>query len=168
VLPVLAQQVVETVERYADGQVNAKQLRTARRTAETVAHPVPHADGYNPAAWEVTNAVRLVVAAATVHVRLRLGSVSSAWPVSAAEQVVLLRELFGNPFHPISVEPSWLTPTVLTLAHIVRTERTFELMPVLGDALQDAGCDNAEVIDHCYGPSPHVVGCWLVDSLSGW
>lgn len=170
-LPALAQQAVETVERYADGLGNAKQLRAARRTAETVARatqPVPYADAYNPAEWEVTNTVRLVIAAAAVNARLRLGSVSSAWPVSGVEQVTLLRELFGNPFHPISVEPSWLTPTVLTLAHIVRTERAFELMPVLGDALQDAGCDNAEVIDHCYGPGPHVTGCWLVDRLSGW
>lgn len=88
-------------------------------------------------------------------------------PLSGVDQVALLRELFGNPFQPISIEPSWLTPTVLTLAHLIRTERTFELMPVLGDALQDAGCGIAEVLEHCYGPSPHVVGCWLVDLLSG-
>jgi hypothetical protein len=170
-LPVLAQQVVETIEQYADGRGNAKQLRAARRTVETVARatqPVPHAGGYDPAEWDVTNTVHLAVAAAAVRARLRLGSVSSAWPVSAAEQVVLLRELFGNPFHPISIEPSWLTPTVLTLAHVIRTERTFELMPILGDALQDAGCDSAEVLDHCYGLGPHAAGCWLVDRLSGW
>jgi hypothetical protein len=173
-LPVLARQVVETVERCADGLGNAKLLREARRTAEAVeraAQPVPHADGYDPSQWEVAHAVRLAGAAAASHVRLRLGvswSAWSVWPVSVADQVALLRELFGNPFQPVEIEPAWLTSTVQTLAHRVRTERAFELMPVLGDALQDAGCARAEVLEHCYGTGPHSLGCWLVDSLSGW
>lgn len=167
-LPVLAQSAIETVERCADGRDSAKSLREARRTAEAAARaaqPVPHAGEYDPAAWEVALATRLVVAATAPHARLRLGG---AWPVGAGDQVALLRELFGNPFRPVEIEPAWLTATVRTLAHLVRTERAFELMPVLGDALQDAGCERAEVLDHCYGPGPHALGCWLVDALSGW
>jgi hypothetical protein len=138
--------------------------RTADAVERTVL-PVPNPDGFDPADWDVWRAVRLAGAAAAAHVRLRLGS---AWPVNAAEQVALLRDLFGNPFRPIRIEPGWLTQPVRTLAHLVRTERAFELMPILGDALQDAGCERAEVLEHCYGPGPHAVGCWLVDSLSGW
>jgi hypothetical protein len=89
-------------------------------------------------------------------------------PVSAADQVTFLRELFENPFRPVAIEPAWFTPTVLTLAHVIQAERAFDLLPALGDALQDAGCDRAEVLDHCYAPGTHAAGCWLVDRLSGW
>jgi hypothetical protein len=93
--------------------------------------------------------------------------VPSGNPASAADQVVLLRELFENPFRPIEIAGKWLTSTVVTLARVIHADRAFHLMPVLGDALQDAGCTRAEVLAHCYGPGPHVAGCWLVDRLTG-
>ena len=55
------------------------------------------------------------------------------------------------------------SPTVLTLAYVIQSERAFDLLPVLGDAIQDVGCDRAEVLDHCYGPV-HMslgVGSWI-------
>jgi hypothetical protein len=115
----------------------------------------------------VTDTVRLVVAAAEVHARLRLGSVREGFPVSAVDQVVLLRELFANPFCPVKIANEWLTPTVVNLACTIHKNRTFELMPVLGDALQDAGCNRTEILEHCYGSGPHVAGCWLLDRLTG-
>ena len=45
--------------------------------------------------------------------------------------------------------------------------RDFSAMPILADALQDAGCDNADILDHCRGPGPHVRGCWVVDLVLG-
>ena len=67
----------------------------------------------------------------------------------------------------MSVDPSWLTSTVVQLAVGIYDEKAFDRMPILADALQDAGCDNADVLDHCRGPRPHVRGCWVVDLILG-
>jgi hypothetical protein len=77
------------------------------------------------------------------------------------------RDIFGNPFHPISVDPSWLTSTVTQLAQGIYADRAFDRLSILADALQDAGCANADLLDHCRGPGPHVRGCWAVDLLLG-
>jgi hypothetical protein len=79
----------------------------------------------------------------------------------------LLRDIFGNPFRPVAINPAWRTPTVFTLATGIYAEGAFDRLPILADALQDAGCDSAEVLDHCRGPGPHVRGCWVVDLLLG-
>jgi len=79
----------------------------------------------------------------------------------------LLRELFGNVFDPVVVEPAWLTSTVRALAHQIHHRGEFDLLPVLGDALQDAGCDDEQVLDHCHRPGDHVRGCFVIDALLG-
>ena len=79
----------------------------------------------------------------------------------------LARDIFGNPFRPAALDPSWLTSTVVTLARGIYEERAFDRMPILADALQDAGCDNEDVLNHCRGPGPHVRGCWVVDLVLG-
>jgi hypothetical protein len=84
-----------------------------------------------------------------------------------AEHADLLRDIFGNPFHPVTLDPRWLTASVLDLARIIYDERAFERMPILADALMDAGCDNDDILNHCRGDSPHVRGCWVVDLLLG-
>jgi hypothetical protein len=78
-----------------------------------------------------------------------------------------LRDIFGNPFRPVVYDPEWRTPTVLALARQMYDSREFSAMPILADALQDAGCDHAEILDHCRGPGPHVRGCWVVDLILG-
>ena len=78
-----------------------------------------------------------------------------------------IRDIFGNPFCPAALDRVWLTTDVIALARGIYAERAFDRMPILADALQDAGCDNAEVLDHCRGPGPHVRGCWVVDLLLG-
>jgi hypothetical protein len=83
------------------------------------------------------------------------------------EQTTLIRDIFGNPFRPININPSWLTSTVLALAHQMYDSRDFSPMPILADALQDAGCDNEEVLKHCRGPGPHIRGCFVLDLLLG-
>ncbi|HEV3386496.1 MAG TPA: hypothetical protein VG097_16855 [Gemmata sp.] len=77
----------------------------------------------------------------------------------------LLRCIFGNPFRPITLNPSWLTSTVLALAQQMYESRDFSPMPILADALQDAACDNDEILNHCRHPGVHVRGCWCVDLL---
>jgi hypothetical protein len=79
----------------------------------------------------------------------------------------LLRCIFENPFRPVLLDPSWLTSTVVALAQGIYEERAFERMPILADALQDAGCDNADILDHCRGGGTHVRGCWVVDLVLG-
>ncbi|MBA4192540.1 MAG: hypothetical protein C0467_31620 [Planctomycetaceae bacterium] len=76
--------------------------------------------------------------------------------------------MFGNPFRSIVVDPSWLTSTVLSLAKGIYTDRAFERLPILADALQDAGCDSVEILQHCRDESlTHVRGCWVVDLVLG-
>ena len=79
----------------------------------------------------------------------------------------LIRDIFGNPFCPTVVNAAWLTSDVLALARQMYESRDFSAMPILADALQDAGCDSADILDHCRGPGPHVRGCWVVDSVLG-
>ena len=79
----------------------------------------------------------------------------------------ILRHIFGNPFRPISLNPSWLTSTVLALAQGIYSEKAFDRMPILANTLQDAGCDNADILDHCRQPGVHTRGCWCVDLLLG-
>ena len=82
-------------------------------------------------------------------------------------QAVLLRDIFGNPFRPIEADPKWLTSAVVGLARAIYDGRAFDLMPILADALEEAGCDNPDVLNHWRQPSEHVRGCWVVDLLLG-
>jgi hypothetical protein len=84
-----------------------------------------------------------------------------------ADHCSLLREIFGNPFHPVTLDPAWRTPAVMQLARSLYEERRFEDVPVLADALEEAGCTNAEILDHCRSGGDHVRGCWLLDLLLG-
>jgi hypothetical protein len=79
----------------------------------------------------------------------------------------LMKCVFGNPFRPVAVNPSWLTSTVLALAGGIYEERAFDRLPILADALMDAGCDDEQVLTHCRDAGPHVRGCWVVDLLLG-
>ncbi|WP_439623788.1 hypothetical protein [Gemmata sp.] len=79
----------------------------------------------------------------------------------------LVHEFFGNPFRPVALDPAWCTSTVVALARGIYDERAFDRMPILADALQDAGCDSADVLTHCRGPGPHARGCWVVDLVLG-
>src|SRR5262249_21292895 len=84
-----------------------------------------------------------------------------------ARQCDLLRDIFGNPFRPVSLNPSWLTPPVVALAEGIYADRAFDRLPILADAIQDAGCENADLLGHCRGPGPHARGCWAVDLVLG-
>ena len=85
------------------------------------------------------------------------------WNRERSLQAAILRDIFGNPFRPVTFSPSWQTDTAVTLASQMYDARDFSAMPILADALQDAGCDSADVLDHCREAGPHVRGCWVVD-----
>ncbi|MBY0528517.1 MAG: hypothetical protein K2R98_34320 [Gemmataceae bacterium] len=79
----------------------------------------------------------------------------------------MTRDIFVNPFRPVTLISSWLTPTVTRLGETIYAERTFDLLPILADALEDAGCSDADILNHCRQPGEHVRGCWVVDLLLG-
>jgi hypothetical protein len=86
-------------------------------------------------------------------------------PALNQSQVEAVREVFGNPFRPVRLEPAWRTPDVHQLARGIY-EEAFERLPILADALEEAGCDNEAILDHCRGRGHHLRGCWLVDLLT--
>ncbi|MBA4189286.1 MAG: hypothetical protein C0467_14920 [Planctomycetaceae bacterium] len=80
----------------------------------------------------------------------------------------MLRDIFGNPFRPVAFSPDWRSDTAVSLAMHIYESRDFSAMPILADALQDAGCDNDDVLSHCRDPQQvHVRGCWVVDLVLG-
>jgi hypothetical protein len=82
----------------------------------------------------------------------------------------LLRDIFGNPFRPVSADPAWLTwkdGTVPRLAQAIYYGRAFDRLPLLANALEEAGCDNADILNHLRGPGPHARGCWPLDLILG-
>jgi hypothetical protein len=96
----------------------------------------------------------------------------SSYQAEKRNQAHALRDLFGLlPFGPLPpFAPSvlaWSDATIRRLAQAIYDERTFDRMPILADALEDAGCTDRAILDHCRGPGPHVRGCWVVDLLLG-
>jgi hypothetical protein len=80
----------------------------------------------------------------------------------------LVREIFGNPFRPVAFDAAWRTDTAIALARQMYESRDFSAMPILADALQDSGCDNPDILEHCRDTSlTHVRGCWVVDLVLG-
>jgi hypothetical protein len=75
--------------------------------------------------------------------------------------------LFGNPFRPVSFDPTWRTPDVLRLASGIYEERAFDRLPYLADALEEAGCSEEAILQHCRQGGEHWRGCWVVDRLTG-
>jgi hypothetical protein len=84
-----------------------------------------------------------------------------------AAHCLLLRDIFGNTFRPVAFDPAWRTSTAVAIARGMYESRDFGAMPILADALQDAGCDSGDVLGHCRGPGPHCRGCWVVDLVLG-
>lgn len=78
-----------------------------------------------------------------------------------------VRCIFGNPVRPVTLDPTWLSSTVKQLAESIYQERAFDRLPILADALEDAGCGNVDILHHCRQPGEHARGCWVVDLVLG-
>ena len=92
---------------------------------------------------------------------------SQPWEIGRRLQGEYLSDIFGNPFRPVVADPAWLTSTVRSLADAIYWDRAFDRLPILADALEEAGCVNADVLLHCREPAEHVRGCWVVDLVLG-
>jgi hypothetical protein len=177
----------ETVRRCAGGDVDAHELDAAR------AHVVSFLD-YDPVSYEVfveaahalyyalsadfsdprtlLNAAEHAATARAHHApgraAARLFFRQDAWLAERAYQCDVLRDLAGNPFREVRIDPAWVAANdgaAVRLARVIDAERRWEDMPILADALEEAGCTSADVLAHCRGAGPHENGCWVLDLL---
>jgi len=162
---------VALAERFANGAATEQELEAASQVAwEFTLHTVHDNEAFFDLDDEQLNAADVPAWTADLRVEPVRVAVAAQRALGADEgkaQADLLRCVFGNPFRPVSVEPFWRTLTVISLAEGIYAERDFGRMPILGDALQDAGCEDADILNHLRGPGPHVRGCWLIDMLTG-
>jgi len=176
---------LEVAERFADAEASSAELEAAHKGATKAQNAQKRkallfayaavmdasapwrspTSGHGLTAGALTNAVRAKVLEA--EPRLGYAHLQRDRPAAFTPMADLVREVVGNPFRPVAIDPAWLTPTVEQLARGTYAERAFDRLPVLADALQDAGCDNDDVLNHCRGPGPHVRGCWVVDLVLG-
>jgi hypothetical protein len=179
---------VDVALRYADALAGAEELQAANAAVTEAADESWSAAGYKDTAD--TAALRLAENASSVSMRLEegdgdgwqsfgaggstsdffIGHTLEASPGDAlvrAQITQLLRDILGNPFHPVAFFPEWRTDTVAALARQMYASRDFSALSILADALQDAGCDNQDILEHCRGSGPHVRGCWVVDLVLG-
>jgi hypothetical protein len=172
---------LETAERYADGLVPKRELSTAESDAHE-AYPLCRDAGDEPNAtaadavyaatcadvgWDIAEAASSGATAAVASAAPR-GRAKDVKAAEGAAQLALLRETFGNPFRPIEFAPAWRTSDVKLLAEGIYKDKAFDRMPILADALQDAGCDIDELLNHLRDTTAtHVRGCWALDLVLG-
>jgi len=170
---------VEAAERYADGLAGREELAAQAEAAEAPASAVASARAREAVVSLVPHVTQAALAAAGERAD---ATIWAAWATSEATRVpdqerrhqcALLRDLF-NPFRPVTPEPAWSTPQVVALAQAAHEQRELPAgtldtarLAVLADALEEAGCDQADLLAHLRGPGPHVRGCWAVDLLLG-
>lgn len=181
---------VDVAERYADGIATLDELREAQGIA------LAAADAQATLSLPGTpNSYSVLAAAAGTAWEFRSGAdplqhaaEAIAWEGLAVNrppkrrlakakftderkiQAALLRDIFGKPFRPVYVDSPWLAwhaSTLLNLAEGIYNNRVFDRLPILADALQEAGCTNSSILAHCWLPGPHVRGCWVVDLILG-
>jgi hypothetical protein len=180
-----SREAIEVSEAFADGAVTDELLGHARQGAHDAAILWYYGAEGVPASSGLASSIAVDVSS---HFKLTgrmpkqaasaVGSAASEnaappdaeqlydWETAAetAEQATLYRDIFGNPFRPVTFYPAWRTDTVVSLARQMYEARDFGAMSILADALQDAGCDNVDILGHCRDTSlAHVRGCWCVD-----
>jgi hypothetical protein len=166
-----SRKAVMTAERFADGLATRQQLRAARAYAADAYAFAQGGPYYAPAAHA---ACARAAAARAIDEVVEAARCAATHPATRnteeTAQAALLRDLFGNPFGHVTLNPAWLSwnsGTVARLAQAIYDERRFADLPILADALEEAGCDSADVLAHCRSGGEHVRGCWVVDLLLG-
>jgi hypothetical protein len=159
--------VTELVERYADGQAAPNEVETASADVKYAAYGQVYQIGDAFGVIEAAIHRNSYESATQAAMWLKGFYHYEAPEYPGLRPVAFCRDLFGNPFRPILLEPACRTSTVLSLAQGIYADRAFDRLPILADALQDAGCDNDDILTHCLGLGPHVRGCWVIDLLLG-
>ena len=165
---------VEAAERAADGAAADGELGAAYATAHEAARDAVTGWGANRrhdhAKFAAASAALPNAGAAAVTASrdlFRRANEEFRQAEEEAAQVVTIRCIFGGLFRPVAVEAGWLTETVVALARRVDEAGEFDVLPILADALQDAGCDDPDILNHCQGGRVHARGCWVVDRVLG-
>ena len=160
-------ETLEAIEQYADGLISQEELTTVSRTRLAPWHVVGRTNRTRQHAHSVLYRLMHSNEPMFLVATIALQGFSGKKAAVRRGRTRLLREIFDNPFRPVVFSRDWRTDTALTLASQMYESRDFSAMPILADALQDAGCDSADILDHCRGPGPHVRGCWVVDLVLG-
>lgn len=169
-------------ERVADGAATEAEVLAVADAARAIVRRLPM-DGppSTRAAWAAYWCTlplnRYFAENASTHLLGRTGSfiewlsrkVGFTRPdIESQEQAALIRDIFGLlPFRVIRFPLSQRSSTVEQLAEAIYHDRAFDRLPVLADALEEAGCTDAAILNHCRQPGVHVRGCWVVDLVLG-
>ena len=171
---------VETDERFADGLTTADELDASAEAAWQVQlQLLVVSDGRESAAFASFNASDTeetggfqASGAVWYAVGQRAGlpyqpERAKAHREEKSAQLLLLRDIFGNPFRPTIFDAAWRSETAESPASLIYEKRDFSLMPILGDALQDAGREAEEILGHCRGEGARSRGCFVLDLVLG-
>jgi hypothetical protein len=173
---------VEVTERFVDGQALAQDMAAAHaRVVEALTRMTSNDAAFHAARavealliWGSRTRTRWAAERSQNQVLYSAGHALAAGSGLEAEQAAqcwLLREVLGNPFRPVSLTPevrAWGEQTVVRVALAIHQERDFERMPILADALEEAGCAEERIISHCRSGREHVRGCWALELCLGW
>jgi hypothetical protein len=159
-------QAIAIAEGMADGQSN-KALRD--QTEKAIQRLIPN-DGtwsmYSIVCWALHIPKGRSYPLEDIMPYL-VGNLVQAGCMSAEKFLSAIHEICGNPFRPLSFNPNWQTSTVQQLAAAIYQEKAFDRLPILADALEDAGCDSTDLLNHLRQPGEHVRGCWALDLVLG-
>ncbi len=176
---------VEVAEQFAEGFATADDLAQAHAIAYRVAVNGDEGEIAGPlwcagwftdpyyGAWDnsgSSNAPAVLAAAASMANAQEAAELCVPWAaafgIENAVQATLLRDVVHAPYRPVHFRNSWRWSnggTAIKLAKAIYEDGAFDQLPILADAIEDAGCDNEEILKHLRGPGPHVRGCWPVD-----
>lgn len=178
--------LLAVAERHADGLASDRQLRRAANRAEAlIAREMDRSAVISPLGYrsvpcsflrQALTALRGALGDATPRTvgeaaeHACRADLERNWRVEKAVQARLLRDIVPNPYDLPVLVTDWLTwdgGAVLGIARTIYDEKRFEDMPILADALEEAGCTDVAILDHCRSPGPHACGCWLLDLILG-
>ena len=165
---------VEVSERFADGEATPRELARARGAAVSVkgvaasaAYWTANTKASGPLLEAFGSAESAPARQAAQQARQHA---AASWAAAQADsqrfQVSLIREVIGNPFRDYYLDPMWLAwegGIVGQIARGIYEDRAFDRMPILGDALEESGCDQQTILDHCRSGDEHRRGCWALD-----
>lgn len=168
------QGILEAIERFADGKTTRATLKRARQSVRAIRGNLATEE---VAVWSACWIVEVAAAEkAYTHTPLQLLGSARHFLDEPVHMVVFvcdsIMEIFGNPFRPVALDPAWQFPSVVSLAQAAHDERILPAgsldplrLAVLADALEEAGCEDDDILDHLRGHGPHARGCWAVDAL---
>jgi hypothetical protein len=111
-------------------------------------------------AWDVATGARVLASSFPGHAAPRYHPDTKSFATSPRDGYLAIGRLVGG-----AAAATWNTGAIRSAAQAIRRARDFEALPVLGDALEAAGCDDAELLAHCRAPGSHGASCWAVDRL---